>query len=41
MAKVTYLLDGSQTEKGRAHMLAKLGNTNVPSSSYLQHSQIA
>lgn len=33
MAKVIDLLDGSQTEKGRAHMLAKLGNTNVPSSS--------
>ena len=35
MAKVTDLLDGSQTKNGRAHMLAKLGNTNVPSSSDL------
>ena len=35
MAKVTDLLDGSQTENGRAHMLAKLRNINVPSSSDL------
>ena len=38
MAKVTNLLDGSQIEKGKAHILAKLENTNVPSSSDFQHS---